>query len=192
MKDYKGLSTELKRKLTAIRVAIIGIEAVEMIKKTLMKVGFTDIVTESKTKELPYYDFGICTFTEKEEFKSGISHSNRIGATTICAFNFGIGACATVILPGKGLPYFLDDKVDNDSVKAMIEYTSGYSKFWHIPANDWVDDAMKWIETPEISSSIGELTMTAIITHLIVAIAAGNEVKKYPKFYLSTIANDHN
>lgn len=154
--------------------------------------GFADIVTKSNGKDFPCYDVGICTYTEKNEFREVVSHSSGIGATTICAFNFGIGACATIILPGNGLPHFLDDKANNDSVKAMIDYTNGYSKFWHISANTWVEDALKWIGSPEISSSIGELTMTAMIAHLLAAIVAENDVKTYPKFYLSTLANDRN
>ena len=72
----------------------------------------------------------------------------------------------------------------------MLEYASGYSKFWYIPRNSWVDGAMKYICTPEVSASIGEYTMTAMAAHLLIATVAGNKVKTYPKFYLSTIAND--
>jgi hypothetical protein len=35
-------------------------------------------------------------------------------------------------------------------------------------------------------------TMTAIVAHLLVAMTAADKVKTYPKFYLSTIANDVN
>ncbi len=74
----------------------------------------------------------------------------------------------------------------------MLDHTSGYSKFWNISGNYWVDDAIKWVGTPEVSTSIGEHSMTAMVAHLLVAIVAGNKVKTYPKFYLSTIANDVN
>ena len=50
----------------------------------------------------------------------------------------------------------------------------------------------KWMEAEELCSSIGENTMTAMATHLLIAVVAGNNVKTYPKFYLSTIANDIN
>lgn len=39
---------------------------------------------------------------------------------------------------------------------------------------------------------VGEYTMTVMAAHLLAAITAGNEVKTYPKFYLSTIVNDVN
>ncbi len=74
----------------------------------------------------------------------------------------------------------------------MLEYTKGYSAFWHIPRNSWVEDAMKYVATPEVRSSVGEFTMTAMTAHILIAIVADNEVKTYPKFYLSTIANDIN
>lgn len=74
----------------------------------------------------------------------------------------------------------------------MLDYTSGYSKFWNIQNNEWIDDARKWIDSPEIKSSIGEYTMAAMVAHLLVAMIAGDKVKTYPKFYLSTIANDVN
>lgn len=44
----------------------------------------------------------------------------------------------------------------------------------------------------EIRSSVGEYTMTAMVAHLLVAMTAADKVKTYPKFYLSTIANDVN
>ncbi len=121
-----------------------------------------------------------------------LTHYSNIGDHETCGFNFGIGACITVIDPGSGLPHFVYDKADKDPVKAMLEYTKGYSTFWHIPRNSWVEDAMKYVATPEVRSSVGEFTMTAMTAHLLIAIVADNEVKTYPKFYLSTIANDVN
>lgn len=112
--------------------------------------------------------------------------------SVICAYNFGIGACAVILLPNNELPHFVEDKADCDTVKTMLDYTSGYSKSWNIPGNCWVDYAIKWVGTPEVNTSIGEHTMTAMVTHLLVAIVAGNKVKTYPKFYLLTIANDVN
>ena len=75
-------------------------------------------------------------------------------------------------------------------VTAMLEYTRGYSAFWHIERNRWLDYVEKWIASTEISSSVGEYAMASVAAHLLIAIVAGSEVKTYPKFYLSTIAND--
>ena len=48
------------------------------------------------------------------------------------------------------------------------------------------------MEAEELCFSIGENTMTAMAAHLLIAVVAENNVKTYPKFYLSTIANDVN
>ncbi len=48
------------------------------------------------------------------------------------------------------------------------------------------------MEAPELGLSIGENTIAAIAAHILIALVAANKVKIYPKFYLSTIANDVN
>ncbi len=192
MENSGGLTTELKQKIADSKVAIIGNEAAELIAQAIGRLGFTDVVTTSGGLDLPDCNVAICICTEKEESKSVIAHYSKKGRPIICAFNFGIGACITVIEPGCGLPHFVDEKADKDPIKSMLDYTKGYSAFWHIPRNSWVEDAMKFVATPEVRSSVGEFTMTAMTAHLLIAIVADNKVKTYPKFYLSTIANDVN
>ncbi len=192
MEKSEGLSTELKQKIADSKVVIIGNEAADLIAQAIGRLGFTDAVIASNSLDLTDCNVAICICTEKEECKSAIAHYSKNGVPIICAFNFGIGACITVIGSGCRLPNFVDDKSDKDTVKAMIEYTKGYSIFWHIPRNSWVEDAMKFAATPEVRSSVGEFMMTAMTAHLLIAIVADNDVKTYPKFYLSTIANDVN
>lgn len=192
MEKSGGLSTVLKQRITGTKVAIVGCVAVEHIAEAIRRLGFVDIVSGPVCTDLPICDVAICTCTEKADYRSVITHYCNRGISVICAFNFGIGACAVILPPHKELPHFVENKAASDTVKAMLDYTSGYSKFWHLPDNYWVDDAIKWVCTPEISTSIGEYTMTAMAAHLLVAIVAGNKVKTYPKFYLSTIANDVN
>lgn len=192
MEQSRGLSTVLRQRITDTKVAIIGHMAVELIAEAIKRLGFVDIVLASEYPEQPLCDVVICTCTEKNDCKAVIAYYRQIDIPVICAFNFGIGACAVIIPPEKRLPHFVEDKAGNDTVRSMIDYTSGYSKFWNIQNNEWIDDARKWIASPEIKSSIGEYTMTAMVAHLLVAMIAGNKVKTYPKFYLSTIANDVN
>lgn len=192
MEKSGGLSTVLKQKIARTKVAIVGCMAVELIVEAIRRLGFVDLISVSDCTNLPECDVVICTCSEKENCRAVVTYYSSVGISVICAFNFGIGACAVILPPHKELPHFVEDKADSDTVKAMLDYTSGYSKFWHLPDNYWVDDAIKWVCTPEISTSIGEYTMTAMVAHLLVAIVAGNKVKTYPKCYLSTIANDVN
>lgn len=187
-----GLSTELKQKIADSKVVIIGNEAADLIAQAIGRLGFTDVVTMSESLDLPYCDYAICVCSDKEQFRNVVTHYGNVGVPVICAFNFGIGACVTIVMPDESRIHFIEDKADKDPVKAMLEYTKGYSIFWHIPRNSWVEDAMKFVATPEVRSSVGEFMMTAMTAHILIAIVAENEVKTYPKFYLSTIANDIN
>ncbi len=192
MENSGGLTTELKQKIADSKVVIIGDEDTELIAQAIGRLGFTDVETTSECLDIPHCDYAICVCSDKEECRKVITHYGNVGVPVICAFNFGIGACITVIEPGCGLPHFVDEKADKDPIKSMLDYTKGYSAFWHIPRNSWVEDAMKFVVTPEVRSSVGEFTMTAMTAHLLIAIVADNKVKTYPKFYLSTIANDIN
>lgn len=190
MEKSGGLSPVLKQRIAGTKVAIVGSVAIELIADAIRRLGFVDIVSVPDSTDLPICDVVICTCAEKADCRAVITHYNDV--SVICAYNFGIGACAVILPPNNELPLFVKDKADCDIVKAMLDHTSGYSKFWNIPGNSWVDDAIKWVGTPEVSTSIGEYTMAAMVAHLLVAIVAGNKVKTYPKFYLSTIANNVN
>lgn len=190
MEKTGGLSPVLKQRIANTKVAIVGNVAAELIADAIRRLGFVDIAYVPDSTDLPICDVVICTCTEKADCRAVITHYNN--ETVICTYNFGIGACSVILAPNNELPHFIEDKAYSDTVKAMLDYTSGYSKFWNIPGNCWVDDAIKWVSTLEVSTSIGEYTMTAMAAHLLVAIVAGDKVKTYPKFYLSTIANDVN
>lgn len=190
MEKSGGLSSVLKQRIADTKVAIVGNVAIGLIADAIRRLGFVDIVSVPDSTDLPICDVVICTCTEKADCRAVITHYNDV--PVIGAYNFGIGACAVILSPNNELPHFVEDKADGDTVKVMLDYTSGYSKFWNIPGNYWVDNAIKWVSTPEVRTSIGEYSMTAMAAHLLVAIIAGNKVKTYPKFYLLTIANDVN
>lgn len=192
MENKGGLTIELKQKVADSKVTIVGNEAADLIAQAICRLGFTDVATTPESLDLPYCDYAICVCSDKEVCRKVITHYGNIGVPVICAFNFGIGACVTIVMPGDSNIHFIGDKADKDPVKTMLKYTKGYSIFWHIPRNSWVEDAMKYVCTPEVRSSVGEFTMTAMTAHLLIAMVADNPVKTYPKFYLSTIANDIN
>lgn len=192
MEKSDGISIDLRERVNKAMVAVIGHETIDLISDAIMRLGFQDVAISDDCRNLPECDIVVCTFTEKEEGKAVIDHYRQMGLTVIYAFNFGIGACVSVITPDAVYPHFIEDKYNENVVISMVEYTKGYSAFWNIPSNRWIDDAMKWVRTKEIHASIGEYTMTAMTAHLLIAIVADNKVKTYPKFYLSTIANDVN
>ena len=192
METKGGLSEELKQKIAETKVAIIGNQAVELIESAIKRMGFRNTVILSENSDLPECNVAICTVTTKEEYRNMLTHYKASGVSVIGAFNFGIGACVSVFDPASSLPNFIEDKYGENVVESMLKYTDGYSKFWFISQNGWVEYAKKWMESKELCASIGENTMTAMTAHLLIAVVAGNNVKTYPKFYLSIIAIDVN
>lgn len=190
MNEASVLSQELKRRVSDAKVTLFGSVGMELVSDAVGRMGFKDVNTYDKGSAFPECDVAICHCIHKDQCADAIRYYMSDGIPVICLFNFGIGVCATVITPDSPLPNFMEDKSDCDMVTAMLDYASGYSAFWHIERNRWLEYADKWIATQEISSSVGEYAMASVATHLLIAIVAGNEVKTYPKFYLSTIAND--
>lgn len=131
MEKSGGLSSVLKQKIADTNVAIVGSVAVELIADAIRRLGFVDIVSVPDSADLPICDVVICTCAEKADCRAVFTHYNDV--SVICAYNFGIGACAVILLPNNELPLFVEDKADCDTVKAMLDHTSGYSKFWNIP-----------------------------------------------------------
>lgn len=109
-------------------------------------------------------------------------------------YNLGWGGLVTVIEP-KGLSLDSLEKPNEkfNEVK-MVEYASSYLKFWRTP-HDWIDEVMeKYIKEKEVlpppQLSIASWIVGAMCTHLLFNIATNKKIKKFPKFYLSTIMND--
>ncbi|MDE5871001.1 MAG: hypothetical protein K2H22_03505 [Muribaculaceae bacterium] len=192
MEKQGGLTEELKQKISRTKVAIIGNEAVDLIQYAIKRMGFMDTVISTEYANLPECDVAICTSTTREDYKNVLTHYKTSGISVIGAFNFGIGACVAVFDPASAFPHIIEEKHGEDAVESMLNYAYGYSKFWVITQNGWLEYAAKWMTSEELCSSIGENTMTAMAAHLLIAVVEGNKVKKYPKFYLSTIANDVN
>ena len=190
MTETGALSEDLKHRIELTRVALIGDVSLELIADAIGRLGFTNIRSCDNNSPLPQCDVSIVCCTSNDRCTDTICHYKSVGVPVICVFNFGIGVCASVITPDSPLPNFIEDKTGYDAVLSMLDYARGYSAFWHIKRNRWLDYADKWIATQEISSSVGNYAMASVAAHLLIAIVAGNEVKTYPKFYLSTIVND--
>lgn len=124
MEKSGGLSTVMKQRIAGAKVAIVGSVAVEMIADALRRLAFVDIVLPPDGIYLPICDVAICTCTEKADYRAVITHYCNKGNSVICAFNFGIGACAVILPSHKELPHFVENKAASDTVKATLDYTS--------------------------------------------------------------------
>ena len=142
METKGGLSEELKQKIAETKVAIIGSEAVELIESAIKRMGFRNtVILLSENSDLPECNVAICTATSKEEYRNMLTHYKASGVSVIGAYNFGIGACVSVFDPASSLPHFIEDKYGDNVVESMLKYTDGYSKFWLISQNGWVEYA---------------------------------------------------
>lgn len=190
MTETGALSGELKSRIKNTKVVLIGNVSLDLVANAISRLGFIDISMCDNNSSLPRCDVAIFYCYNNSQCADVISHCKSVGIPLICMFNFGIGVCATVINSDSPMPNFVKEKSGCNIVNEMLDYARGYSAFWHIEQNRWLEYADKWIATKEISSSVGDYAMASVAAHLLIAIVADNEVKTYPKFYLSTIAND--
>lgn len=108
-------------------------------------------------------------------------------------YNLGWGGLVAVIMPnGLSLETIAKRGKDFNEV-AMVEYVSGYLKFWNKPQS-WIDDIVSEYKAeketlPPPQLSIASWTVAAMCTHLLFNLAIGKEVRSFPKFYLSSIIN---
>ncbi|WP_298511839.1 ThiF family adenylyltransferase [uncultured Kordia sp.] len=109
-------------------------------------------------------------------------------------YNLGWGGLVTVISPEDLALNSIEKPGQKFNEVKMVEYASSYLKFWRTP-HDWIDEALeKYMKEksviPPPQLSIASWTVAAMCTHLLFNIATNKEIKKFPKFYLSTIMNE--
>ncbi len=110
-------------------------------------------------------------------------------------YNIGWGSLVTIIA-GDGLSLDSISKPDVEFNEVqMVEYASGYLKFWGNPQL-WIDDIIekyigeeKGLPPPQLS--IASWSVAAMCTHLLFNIATGKKFKKFPEFYLSKVIEDN-
>ncbi|WP_196895931.1 ThiF family adenylyltransferase [Aureivirga marina] len=109
-------------------------------------------------------------------------------------YNLGWGGLVTVICP-TGLSLEVLEKETNKFTELdVVEYATGYSKFWGTP-HAWIDEIVDKYKKengslPPPQLSIASWILAGICTHLLFNIATEKEYKKFPEFYLSTILNN--
>jgi molybdopterin/thiamine biosynthesis adenylyltransferase len=109
-------------------------------------------------------------------------------------YNLGWAGLVTVISPDGLSLKTIEKSGQQFNELRVVEYISGYMKFWGEPQL-WIDEVLeKYMNEEEKLSppqlAIGSWTVASMCTHLLFKIATNKEVKQFPKFYFSTIMND--
>lgn len=95
-------------------------------------------------------------------------------------FDFIEGGAAMVVLPGDESGF----DIRGDIRLAAAKYMMGYCAFWNIENSDWLRVVLPRIENGEQSVK-AKKTAAGICAGILAALAAGREVKHFPRFYLS-------
>ncbi|MDR0613258.1 MAG: ThiF family adenylyltransferase [Dysgonamonadaceae bacterium] len=134
------------------------------------------------------------------DFKSNIpivfdEWCQRFNIPVIHPYNIGWGGLVIVVEPtGPQLKDFTDTW-ENFEVK-LIEHIANYFKFWAKP-KPWIENIITQYKNeksvfPPPQLSVASWIAAGLCTNLLFYIATGQEIKRYPKFYLSSIINDKN
>lgn len=110
-------------------------------------------------------------------------------------YNIGWGGLVILVEPtGVQLKDFAKD-AKNFEVQ-LIEHIVNYFKFWNVP-KPWIENIITQYKNedavlPPPQLSIASWIAGGLCTNIIFFIATGQPVKRYPKFYLSSIIDDRN
>lgn len=110
-------------------------------------------------------------------------------------YNIGWGGLVIVVEPtGIQLKNFSDD-YRNFELR-LVEHIANYFKFWAQP-KPWIENIITQYKNeksilPPPQLSIASWIVGGLCTNLMFYIATGQKVKRYPKFYLSSIIDDRN
>ncbi|WP_312082543.1 ThiF family adenylyltransferase [Epilithonimonas hominis] len=114
------------------------------------------------------------------------------GIYVLHPYNLGWGGLVTVIVP-KGLR--LDSLTSEEKFNElkMVEYVSGYLRFWEKP-NEWLDKIINDYKTekenlPPPQLAVASWIVAGMCTHIMFNITTGKKFKKFPEFYISSIAD---
>lgn len=134
------------------------------------------------------------------DFKSDIplvfdEWCQKYNVPVIHPYNIGWGGLAIVVEPtGPQLKDFTDTW-ENFEVR-LIEHIVNYFKFWAKP-KPWIENIITQYKNeksvlPPPQLSVASWIVAGLCTNLLFCIATGQKVKRYPKFYLSSIIDDRN
>lgn len=105
-------------------------------------------------------------------------------------YNFGWAGFLTVVDPDGKQLQDLSEKWEGFELK-VANYVLGYQAFWMQP-QDWLDKIVKQYlredgTVPPPQLSVASWITAGLCTHAMFNIATGKNIKKFPKFYLSSL-----
>ena len=114
------------------------------------------------------------------------------GITILHPYNLGWGGLVTVITPES---LKLDSLTSGESFNElkMVEYVSGYTRFWGNP-NVWLEKIIEDYKSekdnlPPPQLAVASWIVAGMCTHIMFKIATQKSYKKFPEFYINSIAN---
>lgn len=110
-------------------------------------------------------------------------------------YNVGWGAIAIVVEPSGPQLKDFTDSWENFEVK-LVEHVVNYFKYWAQP-KPWIENIIRQYANEKSVLSPPQLSVASWIsggqcTNILFYIATLQKVKRYPKFYLTSIIDDHN
>ncbi len=110
--------------------------------------------------------------------------------TVLHPYNFGWAGFLAVVDPD-GLPLYNLSDIPLGFELKVAEYVLGYQAFWMHPL-DWLDKVAKQYQRedgtmPPPQLSVASWITAGLCTNAMFNIATGKEVRKFPKFYLSSL-----
>ena len=184
------------------RMEDIGKPKAEALKERLLSINPNANITAINTfidadnveKLIKEHDIAINAL----DFKSDIplvfdEWCQKFNISVIHPYNIGWGGLVIVVEPtGPQLKDFTDTW-ENFEVK-LVEHITNYFKFWAKP-KPWIENIITQYKNeksvlPPPQLSIASWIAAGLCTNILFYIATGQEIKRYPKFYLSSIIND--
>lgn len=114
------------------------------------------------------------------------------GITILHPYNLGWGGLVTVITPESLKLESLTSGESFNELK-MVEYVSGYKRFWGNPKG-WLEKIIEDYKSekdnlPPPQLAIASWIVAGMCTHIMFKIATQKSYKKFPEFYINSIAN---
>lgn len=113
------------------------------------------------------------------------------GITVLHPYNLGWGGLVTVITPDSLKLDSLTSGENFNELK-MVEYVSGYTRFWGNP-NIWLEKIIEDYKSekenlPPPQLAVASWIVAGMCTHIMFKIATQKNYKKFPEFYINSIA----
>lgn len=110
-------------------------------------------------------------------------------------YNIGWAGLVTVVMPA-GDQLSIIPKTEKGFEVSIVEYVTKYLRFWGNPL-EWIEKVVAdyKMEKDDLSPpqlSVASWIVAGLCTNILFNLATGRPVKKFPKFYLSSILNDKN